>query len=126
LRVKDIVKLSVAIPSLEGEDDLLALPLTLPMGWTQSPPTFCAVTETIADVANQRLRRNGKSTPHRLDAAADSPSTDKVEDSQALLPTTSTSLPNPTNFFPSTPDRYKQLTFLSMISSEQHKGEEED
>jgi hypothetical protein len=78
LRLEDIPKLAVAIPNLPGEESLLALPLALPMGWTQSPPVFCAVTETIADEANKRLRHQAKSKPHRRDRAADSASTDQV------------------------------------------------
>jgi hypothetical protein len=72
LRVPDIPKLAVSIPSLPGEPALVALPLSLPMGWTQSPPLFSAVTETIADVANMRLRRRLLSRPHRFEALADS------------------------------------------------------
>ncbi len=55
LRIEDIPKLAVTIPSLPGEAPLVALPLALPMGWTESPPAFCAVTETVADLANERL-----------------------------------------------------------------------
>ena len=73
LRIEDIPKLAVTIPSLPGEAPLVALPLALPMGWTQSPPAFCAVTETVADLANARLRRTARSSPHRLDSLADSP-----------------------------------------------------
>jgi len=72
LRAEDVPILAVSIPALPGEPPLLALPLALPMGWTQSPPAFCAVTETIADHANallhkQRIFRQ----PHRLDLLAD-------------------------------------------------------
>jgi len=70
LRVEDVPKLAVTIPSLPGEAPLVALPLALPMGWTQSPPAFCAVTETVADLANARLRRILRSSPHRLDSLA--------------------------------------------------------
>ena len=70
LRVEDVPKLAVTIPSLPGEVPLVALPLALPMGWTQSPPAFCAVTETVADLANARLRRILRSSPHRLDSLA--------------------------------------------------------
>jgi hypothetical protein len=38
LNVHDIPKLAVAITTLYGEEPLLALPLVLPMGWTESPP----------------------------------------------------------------------------------------
>jgi hypothetical protein len=37
-------KLAVVIPSLEGEPPLVAIPLSLPMGWVESPPVFCAAT----------------------------------------------------------------------------------
>ncbi|MGH7974697.1 MAG: hypothetical protein ACREBR_04165 [bacterium] len=42
------------------------------MGWLESPPYFTAVTETIADVANMRLRE-GTAPPafHRHDAISD-------------------------------------------------------
>jgi len=48
---------SAAIPALgvllPGPDNLVAFPLVLPMGWSESPPFFCALTETIVDIANQ-------------------------------------------------------------------------
>ena len=72
LALHGIPTLAVSIPSLPGEPHLLALPLALPMGWTQSPPAFCAVTETIADLANHRLHRHRPwPGPHRLEALAD-------------------------------------------------------
>jgi hypothetical protein len=72
LNLADIPKLAVSIPSLKGEEPLLAFPLVLPMGWTESPPYFCAATETVTDVANQRALNNWTPPPHRLDEAADS------------------------------------------------------
>ena len=72
LRAEDVPILAVSIPALPGEPPLLALPLALPMGWTQSPPAFCAVTETIADHANALLhKRRQFPLPHRLDNLAD-------------------------------------------------------
>ena len=77
LDIAHIPTLAVAIPTLPGEPQLLALPLALPMGWTQSPPAFCAVTETIADLANARLHRHHPYPgPHRLETLARTPSTD--------------------------------------------------
>jgi hypothetical protein len=73
LRLEDIAQLGVAFPSLDGEEPLIALPLALPMGWKNSPPIFCTVTETIADVANQRLLKWRNPGPHRLDEVADTP-----------------------------------------------------
>jgi hypothetical protein len=40
LNIHTIPKLAVAIPTLYGEEPLLALPLVLPMGWTVLPPYF--------------------------------------------------------------------------------------
>ena len=42
-------------PGPEGKT-MVAFPLVLPMGWVESPPQFCAVTETVADLANTVLR----------------------------------------------------------------------
>jgi hypothetical protein len=70
LNVHDIPKLAVAIPTLYGEEPLLALPLVLPMGWTESPPYFCAATKTVTDVTNRRLANHWKPPPHRLEELA--------------------------------------------------------
>jgi hypothetical protein len=71
LRAEDVPILAVSIPALPGEPPLLALPLALPMGWTQSPPAFCAVTETITDHANALLHKRRRfPNPHRLDLLA--------------------------------------------------------
>jgi hypothetical protein len=53
LRPADIPKLGVIIPSSTIDDEpLTAFPLVLPMGWRNSPPYFCAITKTVADVMN--------------------------------------------------------------------------
>ena len=70
----DIPKLGLAMPSLPGEDDpLIAFPLSLPMGWVESPPSFCTCTETGADLANAALRQGVHPGPHRHDDVADTP-----------------------------------------------------
>ncbi|GKZ00083.1 hypothetical protein MPSEU_000961700 [Mayamaea pseudoterrestris] len=67
----DIPKLGVLFPQCAGEEPLIAFPLTLPMGWIHSPPYFCAVTETICDLANQAFQCGAKSPPpHRLELQA--------------------------------------------------------
>jgi hypothetical protein len=73
LNVHDIPKLAVALPALHGTEPLLALPLVLPMGWTKSPPYFCAATETVTDVANRQLANHWRHPPHRLEAVAHTP-----------------------------------------------------
>ena len=72
VRADDIPKLGVAFPSLAGEEPLIAFPLALPMGWTESPPYFCSVTETITDVANQRILKWRRSPVHKLARSASS------------------------------------------------------
>lgn len=81
LNVDDIPKLGVVFPTLEGEEPLIAFPLVLPMGWKNSPPIFCTATETIADLANARLRANVKPAEHPLDELAESiPSPSPLDD----------------------------------------------
>jgi hypothetical protein len=63
---------------LPGPDALIALPLVLPMGWSESPPLFCAVTETIVDIANG-LFSYWSPPSHPLEAlAATVPATDEA------------------------------------------------
>jgi hypothetical protein len=66
------LKMAVMLPCQPDEPQLIAVPLSLPMGWVESAPAFCAVTETIADLANARLHLN-HAPPHRLEADADTP-----------------------------------------------------
>ena len=101
LDIDTIPTLAVAIPSLPGEQPLLALPLALPMGWTESPPAFCTVTETIADVTNHRIHRRRSFPPHPLEILADAASGDAPRD----LPTHAgtpfmTSIPPPNPLLP--------------------------
>ena len=67
LRTNDIPQLAVALPP--PLNDLVALPLCLPMGWINSPAYFCAVAETIADLTNHDLQTNPhpRPPPHRLE-----------------------------------------------------------
>jgi hypothetical protein len=67
INLNDVPKLGVMFPGAPGDDPLVGFPLVLPMGWMQSPPLFTAATETVADLANQKLQANGPSTRHRLD-----------------------------------------------------------
>jgi hypothetical protein len=48
-------KVAIVLPTQPGKPTLIAIPLSLPMGWVESPPTFCAVTKTVADLANWQL-----------------------------------------------------------------------
>ena len=70
LRIEDIPKLGVIFPTRDGEEPLIALPLVLPMGWTNSPPIFSSATETAADLANFNLRNHNPTERHPLDLEA--------------------------------------------------------
>jgi hypothetical protein len=72
LNIDDIPKLGVVFPTLPGEEPLVAFPLVLPMGWSNSPPIFSTATETIADMANERLNSNVDMPPHHLNDLAES------------------------------------------------------
>ena len=58
------------LPQVEGSqseaDIQIVIPSALQMGWTSSPPLFCAATETARDVAEQ-LRARPSLPPHALE-----------------------------------------------------------
>ena len=65
------LKLALIMPKYEGEPQLVALPMACTMGWVQSPPTFCAMSETVCDIANARIAKSSTQCPdHRLEPAA--------------------------------------------------------
>jgi hypothetical protein len=84
LNENNILSLAVTLPPLHGDTLLVALPLVLPMGWTESPPYFTTATETVADMANRRLQNRWHPPPHRLDKLADTPPTRPLEASGQL------------------------------------------
>jgi len=45
-------------PALPGEELMIGIPLTLPMGWAKSPLAFCTATKTTADLASVALAVN--------------------------------------------------------------------
>ena len=65
----DAPKLAVLMPRYEGEPQLVAIPLSLTMGWVSSLPTFCAASKTAADIANAFLFCRTV-LPHHLEHAA--------------------------------------------------------
>ena len=65
----DCLRMSIIMPEYPGEPQLIGIPMACTMGWVQSPPTFCSMSETVCDLANGyagNLSRFG--TPHRLDS----------------------------------------------------------
>ena len=68
LRARDSLRLSIIPPRHPGEPQLIGIPMACTVGWVQSPPTFCTVSETVCDLANDAMGSQGKvAEPHRLD-----------------------------------------------------------
>jgi hypothetical protein len=66
--------LGAILPSFPEEEPLIAFPVILPMGWVHGPNFLCAVTETIADLANARFASNNMTTTiHCLNNTACTP-----------------------------------------------------
>ena len=74
LAPEDVPYLGVCLPPDTDGKTLVAFPLVLLMGWVESPPQFCAITETVADLANTALREQTPRlrTSHRLDQVSES------------------------------------------------------
>ena len=51
-------KLAMLMPRYEGEPQLVAVPLSLTLGWVSLPPTFCTTSKTATDIANASLFRH--------------------------------------------------------------------
>jgi hypothetical protein len=71
VRAVDVPKLGVLFPSRPGDDTLVGSPLTMTMGWKESPKIFTTPTETIADLANQQLVEGSVQPEHCLEAASE-------------------------------------------------------
>ena len=67
MRPTDAPKLGLVFPSEGNGEELHAIPITLPMGWKNSPPIFLTAKETVVDLANAALRCSTPALPHRLD-----------------------------------------------------------
>jgi hypothetical protein len=82
-----MLKLAVIFPSYPDEEELIALPFTLPMGWVNSVPYFCSATKTVADLANN-IPSSTKLPPHPSEELANTLPPD-LQQPTALTPTTS-------------------------------------
>jgi hypothetical protein len=85
LRPADIPTLGVAYPSLPGAEKLVAFPLVLPMGWTESAPFFCTATETATDLANAWMTDGWDPPLHPLESAASTPAVPAVPDERPVM-----------------------------------------
>ena len=58
LRPKDAHKIGLVFTSDRRGEELVAIPLTIPMLWKNYPPIFCRAIETVAGLTNTALRCN--------------------------------------------------------------------
>ena len=71
LRALDCLRLALVLPKYKDEPQLIGIPMACTMGWVQSPPTFCTMSETVCDLANQRFRDSPvHAPPHRLETGS--------------------------------------------------------
>ncbi|MGL5936963.1 MAG: hypothetical protein ACRCZI_15230, partial [Cetobacterium sp.] len=63
LNANNCLRLAVILPRYDGEEQLIAIPMSTTMGWVESPPTFCVMSETVADLSNARQRRSPRDAP---------------------------------------------------------------
>jgi len=55
------------LPGCKGDDIQIVVPTSLQMGWCESPPFFCAASETARDIAQELLANNQALPPHPLE-----------------------------------------------------------
>ena len=122
LNIDDIPKLGVVFPTEPGQEPLVALPLVLPMGWKNSPPVFSTVTETIADLANQRIQDPTFRPPeHHLDVMSESVASPdpSASDTPSAAPSTSPSRTSPVEVpvsrDPSLPKPTRRLGYVDIF-----------
>ena len=71
LNALQCLRLAILLPKFEGEEQLMAVPLAITMGWVQSSPTFCVMSETVCDVTNASYNKAPfAGTKHRLESMA--------------------------------------------------------
>jgi hypothetical protein len=68
---EDVPKLAIMFMTEEGDEQWVGFPLVLPMGWKQSPTLFTAATDTVTDLANNKLHLKQPSSLHRLDMVSE-------------------------------------------------------
>ena len=71
LNAQDCLRLAIVLPRYDDEPQLVGIPLACTMGWVQSPPTFCTMSETVCDVANDSIHSSPSSSPpHQMESLA--------------------------------------------------------
>jgi hypothetical protein len=56
LKADDCPRLVIILPKYNGEEQLVAIPMASTMSWVKLPPTFCTMSETVADLTNDKTK----------------------------------------------------------------------
>ena len=59
--------LAILPPHCADEPELIAIPMSIAMGWVQSPATFCTMSETVCNLANGRFKAKLPAPDHWLE-----------------------------------------------------------
>ena len=69
VNANDAWNFAYVLPKLKpSEPTRLVIPDALQMGWSESPPFFCAATETARDVAMKNIQNKASLEPHPLES----------------------------------------------------------
>ena len=91
----------------------MAFPLVLSLGWKNSPPVFSTATETIADLANQRIHSPLEPEAHQLDDEAEAAPLPEVKNGPAMS-SSSNNNPIPIARDPSLPEMHDSLSYIDV------------
>jgi hypothetical protein len=66
-KVGEEFNFAYVLPQAAGMPTVIVVPTSLQMGWVESPPYFCAATETARDIASDYSNTPfGSITPHKF------------------------------------------------------------
>ncbi len=65
---EDSFNFAYALPQREGEPVWIVVPSAVQMGWVESPPMFCTVTESVGDLTQHLVNTNVDLPPHPFEA----------------------------------------------------------
>ncbi len=69
MRDADCFNFACVLPQQEGEPCRIVVPSAVRMGWVESPSLFCAVTESVRDLAQHFVDAAIPLPPHQVESA---------------------------------------------------------
>jgi hypothetical protein len=78
--------LAIILLLYDEEEQLVAIPMACMIGWVQLPPTFCTLSETIADVTNTKMEANSQFAKAHVYLEAQAAHADNIHSMHALSP----------------------------------------